>query len=275
MPEFSGHLHLRATARADGTTVLGSQSFRAPFHLSKPYWDPDARTLQVQVVNPTAGILEGDRLESEIFVDRGAALLLTTPSASRVFRMQGGAAASEQRIRVAAGGWFEMLPEPLVPHRGSVFRQSTTLDVDSGAAVVYVDQLLAGRVGHGEAWLWSRLRVELALRLDGRLILQERLDTSGPELAALARLHGFGAAAGFANAVILAPSASEPHPAWVNAVADLHGPDAWLGISALKSGGWCLRVIARDSIALRATLGAVRAILARPLPHCSSDLRKL
>jgi urease accessory protein len=189
--------------------------------------------------------------------------------------MQGGAAASEQRIRVAAGGWFEMLPEPLVPHRGSVFRQSTTLEVAAGAAVVYVDQLLAGRVGHGEAWLWSRLRVELTLQIDGRLILQERLDTSGAELAALAQLHGFGAAAGFANAVIVVPPASEAEPSWVSAIATLHGPDAWVGISALKSGGWSLRVVARDSIALRATLGAVRAILARPLPHCSSDLRKL
>lgn len=275
MAEFSGHLHLRATARADGTTVLGSQSFRAPFHLSKPYWDPDARTLQVQVVNPTAGILEGDRLESEIIVDRGAALLLTTPSASRVFRMQGGAAASAQRIRVAAGGWCELLPEPLVPHRGSVFRQATTLEIESGAAMFYVDQLLAGRVGHGEAWLWSRLRLELALRIDGRLVLQERLDRTGADLAALARLHGFGAAAGFANAVIVAPGAGESEPPWVGAISALHGPDAWLGISALKSGGWSLRVVARDSIALRATLGAVRAILARPLPYCSSDLRKL
>lgn len=275
MPAFSGHLHLRATARADGTTVLGAQSFRAPFHLSKPYWDPDARTLQVQVVNPTAGILEGDRLESEIIVEPGAALLLTTPSASRIFRMPGGAAESEQRIRVAAGGWCEVLPEPLVPHRGSRFRQATVLEVESGASVVYVDQLLSGRTGHGEAWQWARLRVDLTVRIDGRLALQERLDHSGAELAALARFHGFGDATGFANAVILTPARGGTTPPWVDEIAGLHGPGAWLGISALKSGGWSLRVIARDSIALRATVGATRAILARTFPHCLSDLRKL
>ena len=38
---------------------------------------------QQQQPNPTAGILEGDRLESTVRVDAGAALLLTTPSASR------------------------------------------------------------------------------------------------------------------------------------------------------------------------------------------------
>ena len=90
MAEFSGHLALRAIAREDGRTILATQSFRAPFHLSKPYWDEDAKTLLVQVVNPTAGILSGDRLESTIVVDSGAALLVTTPSASRVFQMNGG-----------------------------------------------------------------------------------------------------------------------------------------------------------------------------------------
>src|SRR5438105_15757029 len=96
MSRFSGHLRLRAAARADGRTVLAAQSFRAPYHLSKPYWDADARTLLVQVVNPTAGILEGDFLESDIAVEKGAALLATTPSASRVFKMIGGSAECRQ-----------------------------------------------------------------------------------------------------------------------------------------------------------------------------------
>ena len=66
MSEFSGQLSLRAAARAEGRTALAAQSFRAPYHLSKPYWDVDTRTLLVQVVNPTAGILAGDRLEAAI-----------------------------------------------------------------------------------------------------------------------------------------------------------------------------------------------------------------
>lgn len=72
MAEFSGHLRLRAEARGDGQTKLAEQSFRAPFHVGKSYWDVAAQTLRVQVVNPTAGILAGDRLESEIAVGRGA-----------------------------------------------------------------------------------------------------------------------------------------------------------------------------------------------------------
>src|SRR5688500_6639167 len=115
MPEFSGHLSLCAAVRDHGRTVLAAQSFRAPFHISKPYWDADSRALLVQVVNPTAGILAGDRLESEIAVQRDAALLVTTPSANRLFQMRGGAAECSQHFTVSAGGWLEVMPEPLVP----------------------------------------------------------------------------------------------------------------------------------------------------------------
>src|SRR5215203_1961879 len=104
MAEFSGHLSLLAARRDHGRTVLATQSFRAPFHISKPYWDSDARTLLVQVVNPTAGILSGDRLESKIEVERDAALLVTTPSTSRVFKMRYGDAECRQYFGVRKGG---------------------------------------------------------------------------------------------------------------------------------------------------------------------------
>jgi urease accessory protein len=192
MNRFSGHLKLKATAGANGRTALTGQSFRAPYHVSKPYWDTDAGTLLVQVVNPTAGILEGDSLESDISVDRDAALLATTPSASRVFMMKDGSAECRQHFAVAKDGWLEVLPEPLVPHRGSRYRQLTTVDVELGGGLFFVDLLMPGRIAHkGEAWAWERLYLESEVRLDGELVLRERFDQSGEGLKALTLLSGF------------------------------------------------------------------------------------
>lgn len=272
MAEFSGHLRLQVVANADGRTVPAAQSFRAPFHLSKPYWDADAGVLIVQVVNPTAGILRGDRLESEITVESGAALLVTTPSASRVFKMEDGAAESRQHFRVAAGGWLEVTPEPLVPHRGSRFRQVTTVDLATGGRLLLVDQLQPGRVGHAEAWQWDRLSLELEVRLDGELVLRERLDQTGDELRALAQLAGSGPAACFANAVLMADGGDE---AWRRRLHALHRDGLWVGVSALRRGGWTLRLVAPDSVKLRDGLRAMREILAEHFPRLRADLRKL
>lgn len=275
MSEFSGHLQVRAARRAHGRTVLAAQSFRAPFHLSKPYWDVDAGVLIAQVVNPTAGILAGDRLESVIAVESEAALLVTTPSASRVFKMSEGTAESRQHFTVARDGWLEVLPEPLVPHRGSRFRQQTRVDLAAGAALFFVDQLMPGRVRHrDEAWLWDRLRLELEVRLDGDLILRERLDQTGEELRSLAALAGSGPTACFANAILLSAETLETPP-WRTELAALHGDGLWLGVSALRRGGWSLKIVAPDSVRLRKALREVRRILANYFPRLSADTRKL
>jgi urease accessory protein len=303
MSEFSGHLKLRAKMRETGKTVLAGQSFRAPFHVGKAYWDEEAKALRVQVVNPTAGILEGDKLEMDIAVGRGAALLVTTPSASRVFHMRSGEAVASQRFSVETGGWLEFLPEPLVPHDQSSFRQTTKIDVAEGGEIVFADLLMPGRIARGETWAWSRLRLELAVRVGGELILRERLDQSGEEMRALAKLaggrdesaggggifnregtrrdaHGEGevdnGGACFANVVIVS-RALEEGGAWREKIEALHGARAWVGVSALRGnrGGWSLRIVAADGAELRRVLGEAREILAEKLPRMRASLRRV
>lgn len=274
MSDFSGHLAIRAAIRAHGRTVLAAQSFRAPYHLSKPYWDADARTLLVQVVNPTAGILAGDQLESDVALDEGAALLVTTPSASRVFKMKSGSAACRQRFRVAAGAWLEVMPEPLVPHRGCSYRQTTEIEIAEGGELFVVDQLMPGRVAHGEAWEWNRLCLETSVRLGGELILRERFEQTGEGLRALAMLTGSGPGACFANAVLIA--AERPTDAeWRAAMSALHGEGLWIGVSALRRGGWSIKLVAHDGMLLRKGLRDVRKILAPYFPRLGCDPRKL
>jgi urease accessory protein len=272
MAAFSGHLRIEAAIRPDGKTALAAQSFRAPYHLSKPYWDAEAETLLVQVVNPTAGILEGDLLESAIAVGNNAALLVTTPSASRVFKMRDGSAVCRQSVTVARGGWLEVWPEPLVPHRGCRYRQTTQAAVEPGGGLFMVDLLMPGRIAHrDEAWVWDRLNLATEVRLGGELILRERLDMGGAELKALAALSGSGPKACFGNVVLVAEGAAP----WLPEVAALHGDGVWLGVSALRRGGWSIKFVARDSIRLRATLKRLREILAGTYPRLACDPRKL
>ncbi|MFM1748865.1 MAG: Urease accessory protein UreD [Verrucomicrobiota bacterium] len=275
MAGISGFLRLRAETTPEGRTVLREQAFRAPFHLSKPYWDPDARALLVQVVNPTAGILDGDELSSDISVGPEAALVVTTPSATRVFQMREGGAGSRQTFAVASRGWLEVMPEPLVPHRGSRFRQTTTIDAAADASVCYVDQLMPGRLGHGEAWSWDTLQLEMTVRVDGELVLRERLDQGGTGLRALAEAGGSGTNACFANLVLISPESAGPDPDLFRQLHSLQDESFLIGVSPLHRQGWSIKCVARDPIRLRDALRSTRALLARRFQRLSLDLRKL
>ncbi len=142
-----GELRLRAERDATGKTVLADRHAAGAFHLSKPYWDGHA--LMVQWINPTAGIFAGDVLTSEVSVGRDAALLVTTPSATRIHARADPSTApgrQTQRFEVANNGFLEVLPEWLIPQAGSAFEQVTTIHLEERASLFYAELMaMAGR----------------------------------------------------------------------------------------------------------------------------------
>jgi urease accessory protein len=268
---LAGFLDLTATPAAGGRTGLGRQAFRAPFHLSKPYWD--GRVLQVQVVNATAGILAGDRLELAARVTAGAALRLTTPAATRAYLMHRGTAACRQTLVVESGAWLEYAPEPLCPHRDSDYAQHTRIEVAPGGEAYWVDALAPGRVGRGEAWAWRRLQLTLDVEYAGEPVLRERLDISGAGMARMAAFHGTPAG-WLATALLLTPRIGDDSACWPR-VRALHGGGCWVGLTRLRRGGWIVRIVAPDGQALRDVLAGIRSILAEELPPLAGDPRKL
>lgn len=276
MPALEGHLLLRAGMASCGRTVLVRQGFRAPFHLSKPYWDAEAATLLVQVVNPTAGILAGDVLRADVAVESGAALLLTTPSACRIFAMRDGSARSEQHLLVEASAWLDVWPEPIVPHRGCSFRQSTKVSIRPQGAALYADLLNVGRAAHGEAWAWDRLRLDLDVEVDGEPALCERFQGTGEELRALARLAGAGDAVAFGNAVFVPPTKAAADLGWRDALHALQREGVWVGASPLRvPRAWSIKFVAADGILLRAVWQQIRDVLSSVVPQLRANPRKL
>jgi urease accessory protein len=171
--------------------------------------------------------------------------------------MREGRAVSRQTFAVDANGWLEVLPEPLVPHRGSVFQQTTVLDVAPGGSAFYADLLYPGRVAHAaDAWAWTRLILQLEVRVGGSLVLRERFDQTSAELLALSRLAGFGENVLFGNAVFI-PAAPDSGDGWRAALHALQTDGVWIGVSQLHTGaGWSIKFIAPDGIRLRRTLAS-------------------
>lgn len=268
---FAGHLRIEAARRPDGRTALARQSVRAPFHLSKPYWD--GSVLQMRVINATAGILAGDRLELAARVGPGAALLVITPSATRAYMMRRGAAGCRQAFSVAAGGWLECAPEPLFPHHDTDYEQATRLDVDAGGGAYFVESLAPGRTGKGESWAWRRMRLTLEVALDGMLLLRERFDGSGAELGALSAFYGMREA-WFATVVAVLPPPAEDEGIG-SGVRALERPGLWIGATRLGPGCWVVRVAAPGALSLRDTLAALRDVFSSALPRLRSNLRQV
>jgi len=131
----------------------------------------------VFLANPTGGLLENDRLDIRVTLGTGAKAHVTTQSATKILTMNDSAAKQRVALNVAAGGYLEYLPDPLIPFKNASLVQCTNITVEPGAALVYGDVLTPGRVAGGEAFRYRKVSNRLTVyREDTQPIYREAFD---------------------------------------------------------------------------------------------------
>jgi urease accessory protein len=271
MQTLAGHLELVCSLDSEKRSYISRQSFCAPYHISKPYQAEHA--LVVQVVNPTAGLFSGDRLESCIHVERGARLLLSTPSASRAHTMHSGRAELAQTFHVAEGAWLEYSPAPLIPQRASEIRQTTQVRLDAGGEMFFLEILAPGRVARGECFEFSKVDWDFSLFHDGRLIAAERFILR-PGDESLTALRSPFSAGYYASGYLVTSRIPLEDECWEN-IRALNSKDVLVGTSRLSQGGWGIRILARESVAMQKTIAHLRRSLSVRLPELGTQVRKI
>jgi urease accessory protein len=234
-----GGVRLRLVADG-GATRLGPCYQQVPLRLLPPFtFDAEPAAL-VYLLNPTAGLMDGDGHLVEIEAGPGACAVITGQSATRVHPALGSYATQQWRVRAEAGARLVLLPGPTIPFRGCRYYQRVRIDLAEGARLVWGDVWLPGRYSRAEQSEWvafERIIQDLEVQRDGRLVYRERFDWRGPWDSEAVRWHlGGPHAAGslFVSGALLPPSRPE--------AGDRGGRQAAEGaVLALASGDTCVR----------------------------------
>ena len=160
-------------ASQHGRTVLQQAYCEIPFKITRVlnFRYPWAHLIVMQC---SAGLFGGDELECSIRVERGAQVLLTQQSATKVHPTLGPPAIQRHRVFVENGAELQLYFEPVIPFAGSSLMQSIRIDLEENARLVFWEGLMAGRIGRGERWQFQRLASETDLRLNGKPVYLER-----------------------------------------------------------------------------------------------------
>jgi urease accessory protein len=242
-----GRLRLVFERRA-GRTVLARSGSTLPLQVLAPL-DLDDPATVVSVLNPTGGLVGGDRLVIEVDAGPGTHACLTTPSATKVYRTTGAPAVQEATLRVGAGATVEWVPDHTIPFAGSAFRQSIDVEMAEGARLILVDAFSAGRMARGEAWRFALLDSALRVRdARGWLLVDRFVLTGDAGWSGLGRAEGAGY---FGTVVVIGDVGID---GFTRALA---GTGNAVAVGELARGGVLVRCLAYDAIELTATLDAV------------------
>lgn len=160
--------------RSGSRTVLTRSSCTSPWHHFPPSYLDDAGCAYAWLVNPSGGLVGGDQLSVEAKLHAQSHVLLTSPSANRVYRTLAEPSVQSVRLSVGPDARLEWLPEVTIPFAGARFRQSIHVDLAPGATIVLWDTMASGRVAKQERWAFTSIENEIQIRTSLRRSVVER-----------------------------------------------------------------------------------------------------
>ena len=266
-----GALRLRFERRGAGTVLTACRS-TVPLQVLTPLALPGPPAV-VSILNPTGGLVGGDRVAIEIEAGPGSHACLTTPSATKVYRTAGEPAHQEVRLRLGPGAVVEYVPDHTIPFAGFDFRQRVRAELAEGARLIVVDAFAAGRVAREEAWRFARLESALLVHDAAGWLLRDRFVLQPP-----GAWGALGLAEGAPYFATLAAFGGEP---WEGLAADVAGvvgacPGVRAAGGALARRGVIVRCLAESAAALGDAVERLWALVRRRMLDCPPlALRKL
>ncbi len=96
-------------------------------------------------VNPTGGIVQGDRYEYRFGLDEGTEAFITDSMATKVYKMDLNYASRHTEVHLAPGSRLEYLPREIIAFADSRWHQDIAFHVNGNAKTLLLRNLLPGK----------------------------------------------------------------------------------------------------------------------------------
>lgn len=146
---------------------------RAPLKLLLPRNHGKARWAFVSTLG--GGLVDGDTIDLEVRVERGAIGVLGTQASTKVYRSPFHGVTQRLHATIEEEALLCVLPDPVAPFSGARYAQTQVYDVRG--SLLAVDVLSCGRAARGERWAFSRWESRTRIGpIDDRVLLDEEMD---------------------------------------------------------------------------------------------------
>ena len=250
-----------------GRTVLTRSSCTSPWHHVPPSRLDDSGCACIWLVNPSGGLVGGDHMSVEAELHAGTHVLMTSPSANRVYRSLSEPAVQEVRLSVGPRARLEWVPEMTIPFAGSRFRQSIHVDLACGATAVLWDAMASGRVAMRECWTFASVENEIRIRTPlGGSVIERYCVVPGRQPESVGLVGSWD----YVASLFVIGDAVEPD-VWKHLDMGLAAileerPGLVLGaVSTLAAPGLAIKLVARSAPDLTVTLEAIWAAVRKSL----------
>ena len=257
-----GELEL-VVAERGGRSVAVHQFHQGALRVLRPHYLDDSGQVCYVVVNPGGAYLGADLYVIDVEMEEGAKLLLTTQSATKIYRTPGSFAEQRMRLRLAAGAQLELAPDQLIAYREASYRQNTHITMHPTSSLVMSEVITPGWSPDGATFRYEELRLRTEIRIEsGGLLALDNLLIRPPQHD----VTGMGFMEGFSHVgslTVVDRRVDQALADELHVLADGHA--AYTGVSLTATidgiGGLALRALSNSTEELNRLLGACGVLL--------------
>lgn len=175
MPGQNGTIKIELQANENSKTYIKSLLSKAPFLIQKAMY-PDTSYpyfAHIYIMSSSGGILQGDEQKIDVAMGRNSAARITTQSATKIYKMEGGYASQYINIHSQEGSYLEFVPHQIIPFKSSRFYQEVNLEVEENAVLIYSEIISAGRIASGEKFDFDLCFLRTSAYRNGRILFTD------------------------------------------------------------------------------------------------------
>ena len=193
MSKPTGELKLSIRRKQTGKTYIAKQIYKMPMQVLTPYYPDKDGTAFIYLLNLAGGIFQGDRIVTEIDLDKDSSAFITTPSAGKLYKMMDDHAELVNHFKVNAGGALEYFPEYNIPYGMSKTYQENIFNIDSDSFLFATDMVIPGRVDRGESFEYDLYSNKTKIYVDNRLEVFEfsKIEPNNANLQSIGIFEGY------------------------------------------------------------------------------------
>ncbi len=177
LAELSLSFKLRGTK-----TTLSRIKHLGPLRVQRPFY-PEDDCCHVYLLHPPGGIAAGDKLSIEFNAEHSTRVLLTTPSAGKVYGSDEQSSPQRQVVRgsLAKGSCLEWFPQETIIFSGAEINLETHFDLGEDAKLCGWDILCLGRRASGERFENGNCTQLITVTKNSQTLMRERMQLRGGE----------------------------------------------------------------------------------------------
>lgn len=258
--EWAGTLSLTIDRRGDRCIAV-KQFHDGALRILRPHYLDESGQVCYVIINPGGAYLGGDSYLIEVDVAQGADLLLTTQSATKIYRTPNDRAEQHMHVRLAAHARLELLPDPLIAYREASYGQVTTVEMDPTASLVMAEVVTPGWSPDGRLFRYDEVRMRNEISIGGRLVVLDNLLIRPGVGSPVDSMCFMGEHTHLGSLLVVDARVDTALVEELHAVLAPLDPEGQLGITSLEGPGFALRALSRSTEPLNKILAAAVDLL--------------